>query len=958
MTGATVNVNEELEALHERLHAHFSALQARRQAMAPGTPLFALEHGLPEADVLLLQTYVSTSVQRRNLPRHSWLPFVVYAAEVGYEYSGDEYWQTFEARTPGWAEHGDRQYIRRKFRQFQETFAAAEPRGAWARHFSIIAWPITHAVLPRDLQRHLARLLFEYRHALTNELLTTPSALGERLAARALYTSSRFQSFAQNTDLLGRVAAALLIGDDEPSPHLLDSTLTRIVDDLSQERQARRWLHGAKSSAEQVRNRGFRRPGRTAGDRSSGEPRRAPLPTDPGIGLRREDDGWAAYLELPDLSILADRLPDVVDELRQRRVKLAGSSGPPLAPSRLLFVGQRLRLEQWPPRDVPLLRLENGSAAANSLLADQCVVSAGPTWLFRLVDRGRAIEVRGRLVRPGQQYVVLSENPLPLDIPTWVEPAACVVGGVDCSLVKVPEHLDDEEIAALREIGLGVVTEVEIRPVGLVPPLWDGEGRAEWLAGEDPTVALACTRSVERCILSLDGQLELLAWPEGADRVFVRAAGLGVGSHELGVSLIGPDHEEPISEGTLDLLIRPRRSRPATGSFQEGLLLLPSPVSPALTELWDGTAAVEIRGPAGAQVGIQLLLSHRDGRQLARRSTRISLPVTGSDWANFFGREFRQAPDMQRVYDDAERGVVSVSHVDLGTVSLRCERPFSPLRWAVGGDRHESVLRLIDNTGGDATQIVLFEFNRPDESIRLDLDGDGQVRLHSGGLLMARAGENSAAVVVPQAVRALGDIGLSPRLNTRARSMPEIRGLVDLAADWTEASLTANPFGAYGRVQVLRAFTAYLASLIGGNRWAAIERRVADESSQVSSHDLQLAVGEARYQRELAQELLRWLDPLRVARPEDRVQVFAEALSVHAHSAGVHGEDVRLAEFLLRLASEPGSVARWPETDAHAFLHLTFDSPVLLRAARLMVISIDRVEQSTAGETFGGWAWQ
>jgi hypothetical protein len=148
---------------------------------------------------------------------------------MGYEYSGDEYWQTFAARTPGWTVIEDREYVRSIFHKFASRFGGARPSGRWADHFSIICWPITHAVLPTDLQQQLVQLIFEYRMALTADLLADPSALGRRLAARSGQYSSRFQYFAQNTDLLGQVAVALLAPENDGSPYLLGSTLERIV---------------------------------------------------------------------------------------------------------------------------------------------------------------------------------------------------------------------------------------------------------------------------------------------------------------------------------------------------------------------------------------------------------------------------------------------------------------------------------------------------------------------------------------------------------------------------------------------------------------------------------------------------------------------------------------------------------------------------------------------------------
>jgi hypothetical protein len=81
-------------------------------------------------------------------------------------------------------------------------------------------------------------MLFDYRSALTSDLLADPAALGVRLATRTWPFSSRFQNFAQNTRLLGQVAAALLLGGDEESPYLLNSTRDRIVETLSATRSA------------------------------------------------------------------------------------------------------------------------------------------------------------------------------------------------------------------------------------------------------------------------------------------------------------------------------------------------------------------------------------------------------------------------------------------------------------------------------------------------------------------------------------------------------------------------------------------------------------------------------------------------------------------------------------------------------------------------------------------------
>ena len=94
-----------------------------------------------------------------------WLLWVVYASEAGYGYTGDEYWPSFERQTPNWQFH-DRPKIKTWFARFQKSYSGVTPSGSWAEQFSIIAWPITHALLPRYLQWQFARLMYDLRFRL------------------------------------------------------------------------------------------------------------------------------------------------------------------------------------------------------------------------------------------------------------------------------------------------------------------------------------------------------------------------------------------------------------------------------------------------------------------------------------------------------------------------------------------------------------------------------------------------------------------------------------------------------------------------------------------------------------------------------------------------------------------------------------------------------------------------
>ena len=111
----------------------------------------------------------------------NWLPWVVYATERGYTYKGDEYWPSFEEMTHMW-EYKDRRRLAQWFRKFQKTYDGVVPCGRWAEQFTIISWPITHAILPQYLQDQLARMLYELRYRFVSMATREPADIGRLLA--------------------------------------------------------------------------------------------------------------------------------------------------------------------------------------------------------------------------------------------------------------------------------------------------------------------------------------------------------------------------------------------------------------------------------------------------------------------------------------------------------------------------------------------------------------------------------------------------------------------------------------------------------------------------------------------------------------------------------------------------------------------------------------------------------
>jgi len=243
-----------------KLESHFSQLHQRRLTHPSADPvLYALEHGLNEGDVAELGREIHEWLKFTGPAHRHFLAWAVYSAEIGYQYSGEEYWTTFCRLTPNWQDsQNSRDHIRSAFEEFRRKFNATKPQGPWAEKFTIICWPITHAILPKDFQRELAYVLYELRGSFTPQLLHSPELLGERIEGAASNSGSRFREFAENHVLVGQIATALLLSDkDKEKALILASTLDRIAADLDENQRSKNWLRDARRRADQIRIRGL-----------------------------------------------------------------------------------------------------------------------------------------------------------------------------------------------------------------------------------------------------------------------------------------------------------------------------------------------------------------------------------------------------------------------------------------------------------------------------------------------------------------------------------------------------------------------------------------------------------------------------------------------------------------------------------------------------------------------------
>lgn len=973
-------VTMDLAHWHKRLQRHFSELSAQRRKMFPDQRIFGLEHGLEIAEIQALSKAVRAHIAAEPpLFKHA-LAWIVYSAEIGYLYSGDEYWQTFEEQTPGWIVNGDRYWLRCCFLWFQKEFNGVVPTGTWAKHFSIICWPITHAILPRDLQRQLARILYEVRHLFSAELFESPSILGDLITARSWNATSRFQNLAQETQLVGQIATALLLQGEFGTDNLIHQmTLRRIGEDLDCERRGREWLRKARRFAkERAQIRGLGLLGRNM--KSSGvdhvERARAEiveLGIEPRLVLRPVDSthsSWDVSLEIPDLSHLLLRFPNTKKILTGCRCVVAGAAGRPLARGRCLHGTQRVRLSRWPHVNEVLLRFEQTDPQLEYLLRTECLLRPGPTWLFRIASDGLAYECRSLRVRPGARYIIVSTAG-PIRSKDHTNSIDLLCEGVDGSMLELPQALTEDWEETIQHLGLGQAKMIEVWPAGLSAFVWDGEGHGEWLASERPCLGILTDHPLTRFLISMgtnsDLKLEITKVKPG-EPVFVELPNLPVGLHTVHVSAQSSLSGQTELLGDLDVVMRIREAQPwSPGVSPQGPLMVQiDPANPTLEQLWEGRIDVALRGPADRNVKCRVSLFERDGdvSTVAKQLPPLRLPVTPDDWRGHFEKHFRKTKDAAHYYDTARACELEFSADELGAFTVRCERDFTPLRWAVRRSGQGCFVRLLDDSGSEEQpEIKRIAFEAPCIEEELRLAPQYEVP-DPGGMYVARISDFTAAVIVPPLVlHGFADFGCISRIDEGKRSTESIIQTLDISRLWGHARLPGDFISTIRRRGVLHALARHVAQLVCGDNWAKAEAEAEACNDAGKIAILKNGISKRSAGKAIDELLARDYGDLVDASCEKRVERIASLATkfclLPSRSDGKTKNAVWLSEFALRLASDPVGVGTWAEKRLHDGLARLMDVPAIARAARFLVLATDyHLKSQTAhGELYAGWGW-
>jgi hypothetical protein len=847
-----------LNGWQDRLLTHFKDLQATIQSHGTDRPIFALEHGLTESELQDLVEQLKEHINATGPAERHWLVWVVYAAEIGYTFAGDQYWQTFAAALPGWNRDDDRDFIKSSFWRFKREFRAVEPSGAWAKTFTIICWPIANAILPKDLQRHLAGVLFEISDLFSPALLGDPLALGALIEAHSEWTNSRFRQFAQQHALLGRIASALLHSEFTSDLQLLSpATLTRITQDLQKEQRSRDWLKDAKQRAAYTISLSGLRSGsgdtvpRTESPRVQQRPAGSESRRETAqFTVRKRREGmWALYVVLPNFGVLTQDKPQFQRVISTQRCFITGGYKAFFPARDLLYGEPEVELRELPSPGVPFLKFDDSVAGLSEFMEQVCGLPTFSTMLFRIRGDGTAASVSSQTLKPGRQYLIVSTKELRSPGMQGSQLVGTTCKGLQALWLDVPEAITHLYGEGLARLNLGIANGLDVRPVGFPATAWNGDGLSAW--GEDDP-KLLCIRSdldIDGLALNLVGPCEqspLNIEVRNHQPTFVDLGPLRAGPYVLHVIASVPNSTSLIT-GQLSIEITPTVGVLQTADRSQGFTVLTDPRLPTLEQLWSGQASLDIYGPEGELLACRLdFFSDSNGLHPAWHwvGPPIRLPESNERWIEYLNKAKNNHPT-SAAYDEAGSCKLTFRSVVLGEYSLHCEREFIPFRWKVKRNKGSYQLNLIQNDSTEALTAFHYAFDTPHKSQQLHIEKDSSVPVsNDGGLYEAVLdGISTAMVLPPYQINAFAD--LNPRISpiSIVNTAQDLLELIGAIKRWTEARFAGNVISTLRRDAALAALQDALVDSVCGKAWQLTEDDVRVSPGSLSALTNQVIPG-------------------------------------------------------------------------------------------------------------------
>lgn len=858
-------MSQLLTAFEARLNDHFSQLSSSKRAF--GQPVFALEHGLNSEEVKELCNELDKSLYAtKGMSASTWLSWVVHGAEHGYQFDGQEYWHSFARLTPSWAQHGSRRTLREWYGTFASKFCGVRPSGAWGKRYNHIAWPITNALLPRDLQVQLAQSIYNARYSLSRLAVLTPEGIGKFIAQNSGDASSRYGFFLLQHDLVGRIVQALLQEEDAQQNLFHQPTLSRVIADLNSRGNARAWLKDARKIYNRlqfqlpVHQSTFSLWGNPSSEEQAAESDELKLHgilIKPEMAMRRGPSGkWKFTLRIPSFQSLTNFHPEYKDHLSKVKFTVP-AYGRSMFPGEDLLSGRTIEksIQTWPAERSCLLSFSQSHPHFDRIVTQECQLMPATLWVFRRREDGSGTYVAGQKVRAGESYVVVSRNAALLEgLGQSVEIECQGVVAVNLDLDVV---VSDATKQRLGRAGIGFLATLRIEPAGLLPRQWHADGSCEWLHTETPCLAISKDHNFNAYQFSVDGgKIQRFPVPDSKPGpVYFMIEGLTVGNHDVAVatSVLVPNSAgaiyHTVRSFNLNVFIRPPTP------WSPGKLDLPAmlvdidPPQPTIDDFLNKRLDVRAEGDQARTAICSLVFIDALGEAISSNEIlRHALPITLEDWRHGLAL-FLAKPTDEQTYLAAAGGYIKIDAGDIGEHRIPLLHEPKPLRWVQSTTKLATVLRLVDDGEDRPPTVERRAFSHPLNSIELD---EEQARFGIDvstvdGIFVTNGAEQRQAVIATTDRKGNGFDWLGANIDKYAlRSVRDPNQLIDAYALWKQAR-PSSPISQIKQAAVCAHIHRHLLAVLCGVPWMKREKNLVKTHIASRWNDLETEISPVTY---------------------------------------------------------------------------------------------------------------
>lgn len=838
-----------LSRIEGDLRHHFRQLRAYKASFT-SVPVFALEHPLLSGDTSRFATLLSEQVRvEGSLSDEFWVTWVVCATEHGYQFAGLEYWESFERKVRRWHGVDYRENLRKWFERFAKIYGGAEPSGAWSTRYKYICWPVTHALLPQDLQLQLAQAFHYAQSSLNNAAELSDRELGRLIKRHSLETTTRYSQFLEQEEIVGQVVHALLRDYNDESSAIYRPTLDRITQDLTTKANAREWLRAARDRYGQPKSRlitGQPRPSRPspgdAYDATRSSPIRLCRPSC-NLELRRGGSELQVWLSPPSLALHAIQWPELRDVLNRSRLiaQCADSARPAIC--LLATKPPSWRLNRWPNEGQALLEFDAPLPNDLEKIVGDGRLSPCHLRIFECMADGRAVQRAEPVVRPGADYIIASQD---LSVVAHLGPkVSSDCEGIHFIRLRLPEAVTDVEVQRLTQAGIDVRRTLSVQPGGLLPRGWLSGYSSEWLTTEAVVFLIDHDFQCDQLLVELDGTTTTIA-PSQGFRSILSLGYLEAGPHYLVIrATVSATSALAVVTAPVELhfMVRPPSTWKPGQITHDGLLAHVSPPDPSIEDLLSSGLSLHVEG-ATTSVACSLTLIDGDGVPcLDVKLFRKNLPLSNDAWQSALNK-FLKAQGDERPLFSAREGVLTLCARDIGCHRIQLRADFKPLRWALDRTPAGSVARLLnDGIEQHEIDVVHYTFDAPLERRPLTVEHaiEGLNATAASGLLVARTPEFEQAVIISPAHPA----GLSTLVDQQqwpGDLSTNIGVLVQAHRRW-HSCRTSNGWARVRQVRVVSSIHQRLLAVLCGEYWVRNEAGFADRA--LSWHALESLVDNA-----------------------------------------------------------------------------------------------------------------